>query len=140
MYNQSCRHCGCQGHLWIVSILLYLSSTLAVAKPAGYTETGGEWQKIQLGTCARQTWEQNRPPDYVYDLERECDCPYRAVRIYVISCSWRQFPCAQEWGRKMGREKKQGSVRLPASIRRGLRGDQPIWIMSFPPPSAQGHA
>ncbi len=85
MSNQASTLCRCSGGRRIVFIALLLFTAMAVAQPAGYIETDVEWQKIQLGTNARQTWDQNRPANYVYDLTRECDCPHRAVRVFVLS-------------------------------------------------------
>lgn len=85
MRYKNCCHSRGGGRRWIIPVLLSLSTTLTEAEPAGYAETGVEWQKIRLATSARRTWEQNRPPDYVYDLKRECECPHRAVRIYVLA-------------------------------------------------------
>jgi|GEM_PF-5274773 len=85
MHYKRCRKFRDEGCRWLVFILLLLPPGLTVARPSGYSESGVEWQQIQLGTSARQTWEQNRPPDYVYDLKRECECPHRTVRIYVLA-------------------------------------------------------
>ncbi len=68
---------------FLVCILISISG-YSMATPPGYTETDIDWQSIEFATSARETWLQNRPESYVYDLERECFCPRRAIRVFVV--------------------------------------------------------
>ncbi len=56
-----------------------------MAAPPGYIETEVDWQRIQPGISARQTWAQNHPDHYVYDLKRDCCCARHDVRVFVVA-------------------------------------------------------
>ncbi len=68
---------------FMICILLSIPG-FSRAAPPGYIETDVDWQAIPFATSARETWLRNRPESYVYDLERKCFCPRRAVRVFVV--------------------------------------------------------